>query len=232
MSPYIQEWRTPTLDSPSTLATLLLALLVPWGWWLRRETLRWPSAALWVLGVGWGASSMRTVAVAAIVLAPLAAVALTALIGRPRSPVDRPERAIVVGSAVVSLALSAVLAAAGPTAPTGVPSRLDPRLAALSPGTVVWNTDLVGGWLMWAHPSLEHTADTRAELYGPQRARSYLAVLRADPAGRRRSTRPGPALPSWRTASPWSTRSSPVGGPWPGATAATCCSCPAEALHR
>jgi hypothetical protein len=196
VSPYIQEWRTPTLDSPSVLATLVLALLVPLGWWLRRETLRWPSAALWVVAVAWGATSMRTVAVAAIVLAPLAAAALTALIGRPRSAAARPERVVLVGSAIASLALSAVLAATGPTEPTGVPSRLSPRLDALTDGTVVWNTDLLGGWLMWSHPSLEHTADTRAELYGPQRARAYLAVLRTDPGWEATfdAARPGAAL--------------------------------------
>lgn len=196
VSPYIQEWRSPTLDSPSVLATLLLALLVPLGWWIRRETLRWPSVALWVTGVAWGATSMRTVAVGAVVLAPLAATALTALIGRSRSPVTRPERAILVGSAVVSLALSAVLAAAGPTTPVGVPSRLDPQLDALGAGTVVWNSDLVGGWLMWSHPSLEHTADTRAELYGPERARTYLAVLQADTGWEAPfdAARPGAAL--------------------------------------
>ena len=181
VSPYIQEWRTPTLDSPSVLATLALALLVPLGWWLRRETLRWPHVALWVVAIGWGASSMRTVAVAAIVLAPLAAASLTALIGRRRTAAGRPERLLLAGSAVASLALSAVLAAAGPSQPTGVPARLDPQLDALTAGTVVWNADLLGGWLMWSHPSLEHTADTRAELYGPERARAYLGVLRTEP---------------------------------------------------
>ena len=196
VSPYIQEWRTPDLGSPSVLATLVLALLVPLGWWLRRETLRWPAVALWVVGVAWGATSMRTVAVGAIIIAPLAAAALTALVGRPRAAVSRPERALVVGSAVVSLALSALLAAGGPTTPTGVPSRLDARLDALPAGTVVWNTDLLGGWLMWSHPSLEHTADTRAELYGPERARAYLAVLRAEPGWEATfdAARPGAAL--------------------------------------
>lgn len=196
VSPYILEWRAPTLDSPSVLATLALALLVPLGWWVGHHTLTWPSAAVWAVAVTWGATSMRTVAVAAIVLAPLASVSITTLTGRPRSPAGRPERLILGGAVAVSLALSAVLAATGPREPTGVPSNLDPQLEALADGTVVWNTDLLGGWLMWSHPSLEHTADTRAELYGPDRARAYLSVLGAEAGWEARfdAVSPGAAL--------------------------------------
>jgi hypothetical protein len=46
---------------------------------------------------------------------------------------------------------------------------------------VVFNADVLGGWLMWSHPNLRHTSDTRAELYGADRAREYLAVMAAEP---------------------------------------------------
>jgi hypothetical protein len=49
---------------------------------------------------------------------------------------------------------------------------------------------------MFAHPALEHTADTRAELYGPERAEAYLSVLAAEPGWEASfdSARPGAAL--------------------------------------
>lgn len=181
VSPYIQEWRTPSLDSPSVVGALLLAILPLLAWATRRQRLQYSSALPWLLAVAWGASSMRTVAVGAIVVAPLAASALAAMLGRPRAAVDRTERWILGVTTAASLILSLALAAAGPSQPTGVPSELAPALRALPTGTVVYNTDLLGGWLMWSFPDLEHTGDTRAELYGGQSARNYLAALRAEP---------------------------------------------------
>jgi hypothetical protein len=34
---------------------------------------------------------------------------------------------------------------------------------------------------MWSFPALNQTADTRAELYGPAAARTYLRVMGAEP---------------------------------------------------
>ncbi|MGA8979847.1 MAG: hypothetical protein WB473_12125, partial [Pedococcus sp.] len=76
VSPYVAEWQRPTLSSPSVLVTLGLALAVPLLWAARRRRPDWAHLLLWVVGVGWAASSMRTVAIGAIILAPLAAHAL------------------------------------------------------------------------------------------------------------------------------------------------------------
>jgi hypothetical protein len=181
VSPYIQEWRLPTTPTPSVLATAALLLLVPLVWVLRRERVAWTHVALWLLAVAWGLSSMRTVAVGAIVVAPLAAEALGALLGRERNRVERAERVVVGSFLVAAAALSGLLAAAGPSTPAGAPHAFDSRLQAMPPGTVVYNTDLLGGWLMYSHPELAHTADTRAELYGPVLVRSYLDVMAARP---------------------------------------------------
>lgn len=45
----------------------------------------------------------------------------------------------------------------------------------------MYDSDVLGGWLLWRHPGLRPTADTRWELYGPARARAYLAASRAAP---------------------------------------------------
>ena len=181
VSPYIQEWRLPTTPTPSVLATAALLLLVPLVWVLRRRQVAWTRVVLWLLAVAWGASSMRTVAVGAIIAAPLAAEALATLLGRERNRVERGERVVVGASILAAVVLSGLLAAAGPSTPAGVPHAFDPRLRAMPSGTVVYNTDLLGGWLMYSHPGLVHTADTRAELYGPVLVRSYLDVMAARP---------------------------------------------------
>ncbi|WP_406831821.1 hypothetical protein ABEG17_03100 [Pedococcus sp. KACC 23699] len=181
VSPYIAEWRLPTLSSPSVLITLGLAVAVPLLWVAARRRPGWAHVLLWAVGVGWASSSMRTVAIGAIILAPLAAQALDQGVGRARPKAGRAEVALVGAAALLSVVLAAVLAAAGPKEPQQVPTAFDTQLASLPAGTVVWNSDTLGGWLMWSHPELEHTADTRAELYGPAKARDYLAVIAAVP---------------------------------------------------
>lgn len=179
VSPYIQEWRLPTTPTPSVIATAALLLLVPLGWLVARRTFSWTAMALWWVALVWGVSSMRTVAVAAIVVAPLAASAVDAVTGRPGVPATKGERRCLGMAAVVAVALAGVLASGGPRNPTGVPHAFDGTLAAMPNGTVVYNSDLLGGWLMYSHPNITHTADTRVELYGPQRARDYLDIMSA-----------------------------------------------------
>lgn len=181
VSPYISEWRTPTLSSMSVLATGVLAVAIPLLWLVRRKRVSWTQAGLWACGVAWAAMSMRSVALGVIILAPLAAEALDAVLGRPRSAPGRREWRFVGAAAALSLVLAGLLAAAGPRTPTGVPHRLDASLSALPAGSVVYNTDRLGGWLMWSHPALTPTSDTRVELYGPTRSKAYLAILNARP---------------------------------------------------
>jgi hypothetical protein len=179
VSPYIQEWRRPGLGEPATLALLALALVVVVTWSVRRELASWTGAAVLVVGLGWGLSYARSVALGAIILAPLAARALDRVIGRPR-PARGREPAVVAAMVAACVAVGAVAAFSGPRGPVGVPSGMSVALRSLPAGSVVYNDDLLGGWLLWSFPELEPTADTRAELYGPEQARSYLRDLRAE----------------------------------------------------
>jgi hypothetical protein len=196
VSPYIQEWRTPALDGASSAAALALAVLPAVLWLLRRRRVAWPHLLLYGLGLAWGLMSMRTVAVGVIIVAPLAAAALDAALGRPLARAGHAERRVVALGAAAALALSALLAASGPRSPVGVPDALNPRLEALPAGTVVYNADVLGGWLLWTHPGLVHVRDTRAELYGPEQARAFLDVMAARPGWERAfdAHRPGAAL--------------------------------------
>ncbi|SDP27081.1 hypothetical protein SAMN04489867_1913 [Pedococcus dokdonensis] len=179
VSPYIQEWRRPGLTEPATLALLALALAVLATWVVRRDLVTWARAAVLLVGLGWGLSTARGVALGAIIVAPLAAEAVDRLLGRARPERGR-EPAVVAALVAVAVAVGAVLAWTGPREPVGVPTALTPALRALPAGAVVYDDDLLGGWLLWSFPELQPTADTRAELYGPEAARAYLRALRAE----------------------------------------------------
>lgn len=180
VSPYIQEWQRPALTGPSFLAVAALVVVVLVGWLARRRT-SWVDVLLLVAAVAASLWTMRTVSTAAILLVPLAATSLEGLLRREPSAVGRAERTVVWGSAGLALLVSALLAVAGPSNLVGVPSGLDGRLRALPAGTVVYDTDLLGGWLYWSHPHLRPTADTRVELYGPVDSRTYLRTMAAEP---------------------------------------------------
>jgi hypothetical protein len=177
VSPYIEEWRRPNLFEPSSLALLVLMAIVALTWAVRRDLASWSSLAICACGIGWGLMYGRGVALGAIILAPVAAQAVDRTLRRARPHVGR-EPTVVAAAVVASLAISALAAATGPVAPTGVPSRMAPVLGSLAPGSVVFNDDLLGGWLMWSFPELRHTADTRVELYGQEGAVDYLKAMR------------------------------------------------------
>ena len=178
VSPYIQEWRRPELSDPSTLALVALGLVVVVIWLVRRDLPTWGAAGILLFGLAWGFTYARSVALGAIIVAPLAAQALDRALGRPR-PRMGPEPQVVAVLLAFSVLVSAVAAWSGPRKPVGVPTGLSASLRSLPAESIVYNDDSLGGWLMWSFPKLEQTADTRAELYGPARARTYLNEMRA-----------------------------------------------------
>jgi hypothetical protein len=180
VSPYIEEWRRASLTSPSTLVSLLMAVIVLLA--ARRTTLpKGVTIGLVGFAVLWTLWHERTIAVGAIVLAPLVAESLSALIGRAHPAVDRVERAAIGGALVLSLGLAALLTAVGPSRMVGVPHEADRRLGALPAGSTVFNTDVLGGWLMLDHPAVRQTFDTRVEVYGPDAIQSYFAIMETKP---------------------------------------------------
>jgi hypothetical protein len=182
VSPYIQEWQRPDLLEASGVAMLALSVIIAGGWLLRRGLASWTHTLMGLYGLVWGLMYVRGVAIAAVILAPLAAYSLDRVLGRPR-PARGHESGVVGLFAAASLIVAAVFAAAGPNTPVGVPSRMTPTLQSLPHGSVVFNDDLLGGWLMWSFPDLRHTADTRAELYGREWAIDYLRGMQGGSAG-------------------------------------------------
>jgi hypothetical protein len=201
VSPYIQEWRRPELSEPSTLALVGLVLVVVLIWLVRRDLPTWGTAGILLVGIAWGFSYARSVALGAIIIAPLAAQALESVLGRPRPRLGR-EPHLVAALLAVSVVVSALAAWSGPREPVGVPTGLTAALRSLPAHSVVYNDDVLGGWLMWSFPNVEQTTDTRAELYGPAQARSYLRGMEASSGWEESFKRHQPAAALVRETSP------------------------------
>jgi hypothetical protein len=139
------------------------------------------TAGLVAFAVVWALWHARTVPVGALVLAPLVGESLSVLIGRPRPGIDRVELAVVGAALALTLAVAGVLSASGPSEMVGVPHEADQVLDSLPAGSVVFNTDILGGWLMLEHPNVRQTLDTRVEVYGPHAIADYFAITQAEP---------------------------------------------------
>lgn len=149
---FFAEWAAPDFTSANGAALMLLAavaLLV----WLRRGA-DWPTVLFLGLGLGLALYSNRTMPLAAVTLAPLAAAALQSLVTEPRRPLAPREVTTALGSAVATLVVLALVVPHTAGDPPTQPDWVDRELGALPSGTVVLNDWGDGGLVMWAHPQL------------------------------------------------------------------------------
>ena len=186
----IREWQAPGLTDPGLLAALLLVAVVVVDQVVRGRG-EWTVALLAVLALVLAVTWSRTTGLAAVVLAPLAALALQRLTRQKSSAVPRRERIAVLISSGLSLVLAAVLAPVAALSPGIGPNGLDAALDRLPAGAVVCNDQVDGGWLMLRHPGLRPTMDTRVELYSVERIRQYLSFVAGEPGWRAYTSRVG-----------------------------------------
>ncbi len=173
---YITEWARPTLtDTAPLLGLALLALAVgPWALRGHRPTLT--DLLVAALASYLLFAHARTVGLAAILLAPLAADHLQRVVLR-RAPRTAPlGRTLAAGSAL-ALLLAAVVLPRVADRPSLIPAGLGPAIEALPARTVVFDDSLVGGWLLFAHPRVVVGIDTRVELYDPAYVGRYADAL-------------------------------------------------------
>lgn len=164
VSPLISEWRPMGITDPRLAITVGLFLLAAGLPSRVRATYACVVPAGFALAVA--LASARSVAMAAVILAPLAASRLGALV-TPAVGRRPAERAIILVTVAAALALAAPVAVrATQTQASSLPSGLAPALNSLPTGSVVVTSDAIGGWLGWAHPGLRATWDTRAEAFG------------------------------------------------------------------
>ncbi|MFC7595441.1 hypothetical protein ACFQU3_09015 [Terrabacter sp. GCM10028922] len=176
----ISEWQPPGLGDPALIAALALVALVVVDQ-MRRDRLEWTAVLLTLVAMMLALSWARTVGLAAVVLAPLAAKAIQRLMRQPVSRARRRERLAAGSAGAVALGVAALLAPSVAATPAIGPNGLEAALSRLPAGTVVCNDQADGGWLMLRHPDLKPTMDTRVELYTVERIQAYLAFMSAGP---------------------------------------------------
>lgn len=176
---FIEEWQPAPAGSPAFLVVAAMVLLAL-GLRLRSGRAPWPEVLLAAFAAYLAVTHGRTVALAAMVAAPLLGSALSTAT-RTAERVRRRELGALALAAVVGVGVAGALAPVRAQQPDGFPHALSAELATLSPGTVVCNDYFVGGWLLWQHPDLVPVVDGRTELYSVGSLRQFVTLEGARP---------------------------------------------------
>jgi hypothetical protein len=193
-SQYVSEWQRTDLLHPGPLGAEVMIVVTAVVWIATRQRVTWSRVLLLATAVFLVWYAARLVVVGALLVGPLFAGALDVLVARGRAGgtgidpaagarwIRRSEVLVGVVGALASVAYVAALAPYSADQPGDVPSGLDPALDRLPPGTPVFNSYDLGGWLTWRHPDLEQYIDGLITPYSISHVRDY---------ARAEATRPG-----------------------------------------
>lgn len=173
-APFVQEWQPTSARNPFALITLAMIAVILLTWVRSRSVP--PTWQIALAGTAFVATLImyRTVAIGAVIAAPLFASTLQQQRLRPPKSLTRQAVFTWLGLSVAAALIAIPMAGAMAQKPYGVPERLRPQLAALPPRTVVLDQFAISGWLLWAEPHLIPVADLRSEIYSSE----YLAAYR------------------------------------------------------
>lgn len=177
---YIQEWQPSESSYPPFVAALVLVTVLVVHASRTREGRRWTTVLLGLLATFFILRYGRTIAVAAVILAPLVAQALQEMTRTVRERVTRREKFNLIGLPGAALVVAAMMSPALAIPAVG-PNALGPELDALPAGTVICNDWGDGGWLIYEQPNVRVTMDSRVEIYSTQHIEDYLKLLRGRP---------------------------------------------------
>jgi hypothetical protein len=180
---YVTEWLPPSLKDYNMAVTMAMVVLCVVSWSRSGSKVPWPRVAILVVALGWTLLYARTIAVGAMMLAPLLALSLQSHLPRRRVSV-KTEASCIGTSSVLVVVLALLLAPHVATKPGRVPASFAPRLAALAPGTIVYNDYELGGWLLLSHRQLSPVIDPRTEVFSLEYVDRYMSSLRAAPGWR------------------------------------------------
>jgi len=193
---FVGEWQPTSIRDPYAILTLAMLAIVLLGWIRSRAVPPWWRIALAGLSLVSTLAMSRTIAVGAVLAAPLFAQALQQYL---RTSVRPPTRrdvmgwlALVVAAAMIAIPISGAIA----RIPVGVPNGLRPQLSAIPAGTVILCEDDETGWLLWAEPQLAPAIDIRTEIYSHAHLSAYIRTMAVEPGWQEfvRSTRSAYAL--------------------------------------
>jgi hypothetical protein len=181
---FVGEWQSSSIRQPVTVLTLVMIGFVLIAWARSARKPQWWQIGLLVTSLVFALAMSRTVAVAAVLVAPLLAQELQKLFPMRVTRPSRHAQLAWVGLTVAALVLAAPLARAVAQNPLGVPVNLAKELRQFPSGTKVIATGDVTGWLLWSAPGLKPVEDIRIEVYAPTYVRRYIETMAAGPAWR------------------------------------------------
>ena len=170
---YITEWAPPSIHNLSPAATAVMIAVVAITW-ARQRQIAWTNIGLLLTATCWALVSARTVTLGAAMTAPLMAAALQSLLRQPTPRMNRLELAALAGGVVACLAVVTLLLPDSVGTPAKVPNGLNASLDRLPAHTVIFNDSVLGGWLLWRHPTLEPIIDGRAEAFPKSQFEGYI----------------------------------------------------------
>lgn len=188
---FVAEWQPTSFHDPHALVTLAMLGLVIVSWARQGRQAPWWQVCLLLAGLVATLAMTRTVAVGAVIAAPLLAQEIQLYAGHPVVAISRRSRSAWVALIMVALVAAAPLAAARAQTPVGVPERLSAQLSRIPAGTVVLGDGDINGWLFWAHPEVRPVLDPRIEAYSPAHVRAFVSAMAAGKGWRQFVNRAG-----------------------------------------
>lgn len=182
---YVSEWAPVSLTSPFLAVTVAMLGVTVLLWSRGGRRIEWSRLAILAMSLGWCLLYGRTIAVGAMMAAPLLVEALHRLVtgsGLPIPHVERrTERRWLTASVVTASVLAAGVLPATASRPSNVPNELNARLDSLPDREVVFNDYALGGWLLWRHPELAPVIDGRTEVFTVPYVDRYMNALTVKP---------------------------------------------------
>ncbi|MHB1473423.1 MAG: hypothetical protein ACYCV4_07290 [Dermatophilaceae bacterium] len=186
-SDFVGEWQPTSIRDPYAILTLAMLAIVLLGWIRSRAVPPWWQIALAAMSLVSTLAMSRTIAVGAVLAAPLLAQALQQYgtskqyLGTSVRPATRRDVlgwfSLVAVAAAIAIPISGAIA----QTPVGVPDGLRPQLSAIPAGTVILCEDDKTGWLMWAEPQLAPAIDIRTEIYSHTHLAAYVRTMAVEP---------------------------------------------------
>jgi hypothetical protein len=190
MAPFVTEWQPPDFSElPPAAAALMVAIVM--GAWARRGGASWTELLLLASAVGWMLLYARTVAVGAVIAAPLFAGVIQSFLPMGRTGSRRGERVTVWAVACLACIGLALLVRQGDQAPLERVNRINAELGQLPEGTVVFNDYALGGWLEWRHRNVDPVVDGMTDAFEVDYMSDYVSARRLEPGWHAFLTRTG-----------------------------------------